>query len=147
MELGRWIGNFAEPRKLGFILGEDGPYRLPNAEIRVPDVSFVPSDRLKLAQLKREAILTVVPDLGFEIISRGNPRSEMDRKLRDYFDAGIRLVWYIYPRKREVHVFTSTDRRIFHENIVVDGGQVLPGFTLLLTQFFGEAEEQAPAPK
>jgi Uma2 family endonuclease len=57
MQLARLIGNFSTPRKLRFILGEEGPYRLPNDQVRVPDVSFIASERLKLAQLKREPIL------------------------------------------------------------------------------------------
>ena len=114
----------------------------------MPDVSFVSSDRLKLAQLKREPILTVVPDLGIEVVSRGNTRSEMERKLNDYFNAGIRLVWYIYPRKREVHVFKSpNDCRVLRENEVLDGGEILPGFNLPLRQYFGEEDQQTkPTP-
>jgi Uma2 family endonuclease len=143
MELGRLIGNFAEPRKLGFVLGEEGPYRLPDDQVRVPDVSFVSCDRLKLSQLKREPILTVAPDMGIEVISRGNTEREMERKLKDYFAAGIRLVWFVYPRQREVHVYTSMENcSILAEKDVLDGGAVLPGFTLPLVQLFGEPDEQ-----
>jgi Uma2 family endonuclease len=116
---------------------------MPQEQVRVPDVSFVSSERLKLAQLKREPILTVVPDLGIEVVGRGNTKREMERKLNDYFDAGIRLVWYIYPRKREIHVFRSpNDCRVLTEIDVLDGGNVLPGFTLPLKRFFGEFEDK-----
>jgi len=51
--------------------------------------------------------LDLVPDLAVEIISRHNTREEMDRKLLDYFAAGVRLVWYVYPATREVHIYAS----------------------------------------
>src|SRR4029079_4924323 len=79
--LGGLINNFVRARGLGFVFGPDGPYRLPNDQVRVPDVSFVSRERLDLAQLKREPILTVVPDWGVEVLSRGNTKREMERKL------------------------------------------------------------------
>ena len=33
----------------------------------------------------------------------------MQNKLHDYFDSGVRLVWYVYPKSREVHVYGSPD--------------------------------------
>jgi Uma2 family endonuclease len=67
----------------------------------------------------------------------------MDRKLRDYFDAGMRLVWYVYPRDCEVHIYTSLNGcRVLSMNDVLDGGDVLPGFQLPLKQLFEETNQQ-----
>ena len=40
----------------------------------------------------------LAPDLAVEVLSESNTRAEMDRKLRDYFAAGVLLVWYFDPR-------------------------------------------------
>ena len=79
------------------------------------------------------------------MISRHNTRREMDRKLRDYFTAGVRLVWYVYHTPRhEVWVYLSpTDYSVVREGGALDGGAVLPGFRLPLADLF--AEPAAPA--
>jgi Putative restriction endonuclease len=65
----------------------------------------------------------MVPDLAVEVISEGNTEAEMERKLEEYFTAGVRLVWYLYPTERTVHVYTTpTDVRALHEEEALDGG-------------------------
>ncbi len=49
-------------------------------------------------RLPAEAIPSLVPDLAVEVLSPSNTAAEMDQKLRDYFAAGVRLVWYLDPR-------------------------------------------------
>jgi Uma2 family endonuclease len=69
----------------------------------------------------------------------GNTRNEMNRKLREYFQAGVRLVWYVDPDSPTVRTFTSPDAVIeLREGDTLDGGDVLPGFTLPLTKHFAE---------
>lgn len=89
--------------------------------------------------MPNQAIADVVPDLVIEVISRGNTREEMDRKLHEYFDVDVRLVWYIYAQTREVRAYTTPshfDLRAAEE--VLDGGQVLPGFSLPLAVLFAD---------
>ena len=63
------------------------------------------------------------------------------RKLREYFQAGVRLVWYIKPKTRTARVYTAE-----HEwteigpNDSLSGGTVLPGFELPLAQLFARIE-------
>ena len=42
-----------------------------------------------------------------EILSEGNTEAEMNRKLRDYFQAGVRVVWYIEPKTRAAYTTAS----------------------------------------
>jgi hypothetical protein len=62
----------------------------------------------------------------------------LERKLREYFLAGVRLVWMIDPRKRTAKVYTAPDApsATLDENQVLEGGKVLPGFTLPLAELF-----------
>ena len=57
--------------------------------MRIPDVSFISWERLPGRVFPHEDIWSVAPDLAVEIISHGNTNEEMDRKLRDYFAAGV----------------------------------------------------------
>jgi Uma2 family endonuclease len=139
LEIGRLLGNFVRPRKLGFVLGEAGMLRLAPGLIRIPDVAFLSIDKFPGGRLPREAAWSVGPDLAVEVISQGNTEKEMAEKLRDYFAAGSRLVWYVDPEQRQVEVFTSPQsRRVVQEHEALDGGDVLPGFEMSLKELFAE---------
>lgn len=84
-----------------------------------------------------------MPDLAAEMLSEGNTSQEMSRKLADYSDAGVRLVWYFDPRQRTVQVFTAPGTaQLLTEHDVLTGGDVLPGFSLALEEFFRDPLEE-----
>lgn len=96
-----------------------------------------------------QPMLRLAPALAVEVLSPGNTREEMDRKLQDYFAAGVRLVWNVDPEARAVTVYTAPDRScVLAEDQTLDGGDVLPGFTLPLRKLFARlgpsAEGSAP---
>jgi Uma2 family endonuclease len=87
--------------------------------------------------MREEAITSVVPDLAIEVISRTNTAEEMHEKLNDYFNAGVRSVWYAYPSTRTVDVYSSpTDRRVVQEPAILEDTTVLPGLQINLTELF-----------
>jgi Uma2 family endonuclease len=73
------------------------------------------------------------------VLSASNTRKEMAEKLHEYFTHGARLVWYVDPETQSVQVFTSiTESRVATVNDTLDGGHVLPGFTLNIRELFAE---------
>lgn len=138
LTLGRLLGNYVAAQQLGIVLGADGLVRLRAGQVRIPDVCFISLARLPARGIAAQAIASVVPDLAVEIISRGNTAEEMNRKLRDYFAAGVREVWYIYPLTRELHRYQSVERfDVFREQDEVHC-DVLPGFRWRLAELFAE---------
>jgi Uma2 family endonuclease len=70
----------------------------------------------------------------------------MDRKLKDYFDAGVRLVWLVQPKTQTALAYTSPTRwRRIPRDGSLEGGKVLPGFVLPLKELF--AREKRPRRK
>lgn len=138
--LGELLNSFVRKNRLGIVAGESGIMRLAPGLVRIPDVAFISWARLPDGRVPHVSIADFAPDLAVEIISRGNTRQEMERKLRDYFAAGTRLVWYVYHEpKREVRVYTSPkEYTTIGENETLDGGAVLPGFQLPLAELFAE---------
>lgn len=135
------LNNFVRPRKLGVVLGPDGMIRLNPGLVRIPDAAFIAIDRLPNRRMPREPICPVVPDIAIEILSKGNTAKEMAEKRAEYFDAGVRIVWFVDHIKRTVRVFTARERsRLFQEGRSVDAGAVLPGFTLEVAAIFDEAD-------
>jgi Uma2 family endonuclease len=142
--LGSLLRNYVAEHNLGIVLGADGMMRLAPGMVRIPDVSFISWNRLPGRKVPRAAIASLAPDLAVEIISRGNTAEEMKGKLADYFAAGVRLVWYVYPVPREVKVYSSPDRHaVLGEREILSGGDVLPGFSLPLRDFFAEPSPDA----
>ncbi|MCA1596708.1 MAG: Uma2 family endonuclease, partial [Chloroflexi bacterium] len=130
--------------RLGIVLGEAGMLRLAPGLVRAPDVSFISWDRFPGGRLVPEPIPALAPDLAVEVLSASNTRAEMERKLQEYFAAGCRLVWYVEPRLRTVRIYTSpSESRVVTEGDVLDGGDVLPGFALSITEWFSRAERPA----
>ena len=145
MVLVRWLGNFLEAHNLGVITGPDGLSRLFGDTVRGADVSFISWSRMPDGRLPTEPVPTVVPDFVIEVLSVGNTRSEMARKRREYFQAGVRLVWMIDPRRRTVAVFTAPETvTIAEEFDHIDGGDVLPGWSVDLEKLFAELDRRAP---
>ncbi len=137
--IARILGGHVEDNDLGIALGADGMMRLAPGLVRIPDVSFISWQRLPQRGIPRRAVWDLAPDLAVEVISKFNTREEMQRKLQDYFTAGVREVWYVYPATREVHVFTSAEGRVeLKGQQTLEGGSLLPGFSLPLERLFAE---------
>jgi Uma2 family endonuclease len=86
----------------------------------------------------REAIPSVAPDLAIEVLSDSNTRRETDQKLQEYFQSGTTLAWIIDPETRTASIYHQPDHptRVLNENDLLDGEQVVPGFTVPLSQIF-----------
>jgi Uma2 family endonuclease len=134
LRLGRLIDTFVDQNDLGVCVGADGMMRIASGLVRIPDVSFVAWDRLPGRESPTDPIPDLAPDLAVEVLSEGNTKAEMVRKVREYFEAGVRLVWLIDPKKRTARVFSVPERSVLiRADQTLDGGEVLPGFVIRLT--------------
>lgn len=132
---------FCQEHNMGIVLGADATTALGPGLVRLPDVSFVSRRRLPGGKIPREPIPDLAPDLAVEVISQGNTPQEMDRKLREYFEAGVKLVWYVYPQTGTVRIYTAPERVLeLGEDQTLQGGDVLPGFTVQIRDWFQRAE-------
>jgi Uma2 family endonuclease len=135
--------NFVVPRDLGVVTGEAGLIRLAPGLVRIPDVAFVSWERLPDRRIPTEPIPGLAPNLAIEILSLGNTAGEMARKCREYFGAGVQLVWLVDHRTRTVEVYTALDQStLLHAEHTLDGSPVLPGFTLPLRELFAVLDRQ-----
>ena len=132
---------FVMPRKLGVVTGADGMIKLFPGLVRIPDVAYVSRERLPGGRVPPDPIPRLVPDLAVEVLSKSNTPAEMARKRREYFEAGVRLVWLVDPGPRSVAVFTGAEQFTTVDlDGSLDGGAILPGFTLALRELFAELE-------
>jgi Uma2 family endonuclease len=136
--VGHLIGKlepFVQERRLGDV-GAEGGFILDRDPdvVLAPDVAFVRGGRLSDDQT---GFMPLAPDLAVEVISPSNSASEMSRRVRLYLDAGTRQVWIVDPSERTITV-DAPDRtaRMFIDGEALDGGDVLPGFSLAVEEVF-----------
>ena len=140
------IGMFTEfvlAKNLGIVTGEAGTVRLYPGLVRIPDVAFTSWARLPGRRYPKDPVPDVVPDFVVEVLSAGNTPKEMDRKRREYFWAGVALVWIIDAEQRTISVFTSAapdQAEVRTGADTIDGGTVLPGFTVQVGGRFAELD-------
>lgn len=139
---------FVRPAHLGRVTGADGTYDLTQpgdvgATGLVPDVAFVREDRVPPRTSPEYAkAWHLAPDLVAEVASPDQWRPEMAEKARRYLTAGVRLVWIVWPKRREVDVWGSNEVGVgqlvvtLKQSDALDGLDVLPGFTYPLADLF-----------
>ena len=131
---------------LGMILGADVTLKFLKKLVRIPDVSFTRWEQLPGRVVPAAPVPEVSPDLVVEVLSEGNTAREMERKLKEYFLAGVRLVWFVDDRTRSVRAYTSPDdSTAFGPGDTLTGGDVLPGFAVPVARLFENLPQTPPA--
>lgn len=136
------LGFYLREHNIGGVGGSQGLIRFMPNLVRLPDVSFTRWDSAEdTADIEDPdtAFLEVVPDLVVEVLSESNTPREMQIKLGEYATAGVKLVWYVDPDAKTVTVYPKgreRGKKVLGEADTLDGGKVLPGFTLPVADLF-----------
>lgn len=106
--------------------------------VLAPDAAFVQSRRLR-DDRDRSTFVEIPPDLVVEVNSPSDRISDVTDKVMIYLDAGVRMVWVVDPRRRIVTVYIPDHTaKILTTDDELDGGDVLPGFRLAVSEIFEE---------
>jgi Uma2 family endonuclease len=127
----------AEEQGLGFVLNEAGYIlrRGPDT-VRAPDAAFIVADRVDPSELAR-GFSELIPDIVVEVASPWDTRAEIQAKIREWLEAEVRLVLYVYPDSRTAHAIRSlTDRQELTADDVLDLGDILPEFSVRVADLF-----------
>lgn len=136
----RRLAEFVEGQGAGEVLVGDVGFVLSLAgdpeRVRAPDVAFVARDRMPAGGLP-DGFVRGAPDLAVEVLSPTDNPLAIQQKLRDYLDAGSRLVWLVAPQARTVTVYRQDgSARLLRETEILDGEEVLAGFHMPLSDLF-----------
>ncbi len=139
------LAPFVRQQGLGRTIVEP-PLEMTPGRRRRPDLAYI-----SFAQWPRNrrapntATWKIVPDLAVEVTSENDEAWKVIDKVREYFDAGVRAVWLVYPNVEVIHVYSSfTQIEVVTRNGTLNGGAVVPGFELPLVDLFeGEADLEA----
>ncbi|MBN8636673.1 MAG: Uma2 family endonuclease [Anaerolineae bacterium] len=133
------LAMFVELNNLGYVTGEGGGYRV-YGDRYAPDVAFLRKGKT----LSKQGYNPDPPDLAVEVLSPGNTESEMSLKVVNYMNDGA-TVWVVDYESKTVDVFVPGQKAVrLTEKDTLDGGTVLPGFTLPVKDIFPAHEEHHP---
>ncbi len=137
LNLATLLIRFVEGKRLGKVFDSSMGFRLSPKILLSPDVSYVSKARLKKIMIAPEKFLYGAPDLAVEVLSPGDTRDFIERKLEKHFQHGTRLAWVVDPKRKTV-TFHSLDEvtRLARLSDVLTGGDVLPRFSCKLRAIF-----------
>lgn len=123
-------GGEAVAGAVGFVLAL--PY--DPERVRAPDVAFISHGRLPDGRLP-QGFLRGAPDLAVEVLSSSDNPVDVQQKVRDYLEAGTRLVWVLAPEAKSATSYRADgSARLFREVDNLDGEEVLPGVRIPLAE-------------
>lgn len=135
------LGHHVRVHQLGTVVLESG-FQLKTSPdtVRAPDVAFVGRERLEgLGRVR--GYFEGAPDLAVEVISPNDLYTEVDEEVAEWLEHGARLVFVVNPRRRAVAVHRPGQPvRILGLDHVLDGEDVVPGWTLPVRDLFGSRQ-------
>ena len=124
--------------QLGAVYAAETGFKLASNPdtVRAPDTAFVSQKRLQEV-MSSTGYFPGPPDLAVEIISPNDRHSEVEEKVEMWLRYGVRMVVTINPQARTATVYRSLDEiRMIREEGRLEGGDVVPGWILPLTELF-----------
>jgi len=138
IRIAHFLFSYVDELNLGYITGADGGFELGPKTVLIPDVGYISKER---AGKLTGNFFPVAPDLAVEVISPSETARKVLDKVRAYLLAGTQLVWAVDPIDKVVDVYRLADDdtvnvQTIDINGILDGGSVLPGFTLAVKDIF-----------
>ena len=138
LRLGARIDNHVETTGAGVAAGAETGFRIgrdPDT-VRAPDVAFIAAARVPPA-LEQRGFADLAPDLVAEVVSPSDRAGDVLEKALAWVEAGVRLVWVVYPDQHlvVVHGAESSVEQV-RAGGTLDGADVLPGLRIAVDDLF-----------
>ena len=129
------LDSFLEATKLGEAQVSENLYALAPTTRRAPDVAVILGDRHR--ELRGSKVISIIPEIVAEILSPSETPRMIHRKLKQYFEAGVKEVWLIDTDDKEIEIWTgpTLPAHALTGNAVLES-PLLPGFALPLEELF-----------
>jgi Uma2 family endonuclease len=122
-------------KKEGGALATNVVCPISEGKYRVPDISFLTKAQINEGREGKSPIASLI----IELVSENDTMNYYNRKLEEYFGAGVKCVWLIFPVGQKVWVFTSPkDVKICTGDDVCSAAPAVPDFQLSVNQIFSE---------
>lgn len=101
--------------------------------MRRPDVAYLTKEQITLTKQGEDEI----PEFAIEIISGNDKANKVEEKTIEYFKAGVKVLWLIYPDNKTVQVYTSLKQaQICTDDDICSAKPVLGDFEIKVSDIF-----------
>lgn len=131
------LNDHVRKNDLGRVFAAETGFRLARDPdtVRAADFAFVAKSRCP-AKLPK-GYLDLAPDLVAEVVSPNDDPDQVQAKVRDWIDAGVRLMLVVYPGSRQIAVYRSLRQvTILTDGDALELPDLLPGFTCPVSDIF-----------
>ena len=138
IQIGASLFNHVKANNLGRVFGADAGFLLARDPdtVRAPDAAFVRRERVEEVGIP-SGYWPGPPDLAIEIISPNDRYTEVYEKVDEWLEAGAGMVVVVNPRNRTATVrIPGENPVILHEGDTLDGGEVVPGWRMPVSDIF-----------
>jgi Uma2 family endonuclease len=136
------IGIWTDRDGTGEAFDSSTVFILPNGARRSPDVSWIKLERWnRLTFEEKQGFPPINPDFVIELVSPSDIKNQryedLQAKMQEYLDNGVKLGWLIEPSAKIVEIYRFGQQvEILNNPQTLSGEDVLPGFTLDLSEIF-----------
>jgi len=136
------LGIWNRSTKLGIAMDSSTVFILPNGARRSPDVSWIKLDRWNSLTLKeKRGFPPIAPDFVMELVSPSDLKNQryedLQVKMQEYLDNGVKLGWLIEPSSKTVEIYKLGQKvETLNSPSTLSGENILPGFVLDLSEIF-----------
>jgi Uma2 family endonuclease len=118
--------------RLGVCFDSSTCFKLPNNADRSPDVAWIEQERWDSLTLEqKEKFPPLAPDFVLELMSPSDRLSEVQEKMQEYIDNGVKLGWLIDRKTFRVEIYRPGQAvEILERPTTISGENILPSFLL-----------------
>lgn len=126
--------------QLGKVFDSSTGFKLSNNAVRSPDVSWITISKWNaLTKEQRKKYLPLDPDFVLELISPTDVLGQLQSKMQEYINCGVRLGWLINPDAKQVEVYRiGKDKKILDNPQTLSGEDIMPELLVSLKEIFDD---------
>ncbi len=136
--LNQQLFNWCDRDASGVAFDSSTGFKLPNGADRSPDAAWVTNDRWNALTIdQQDKFIPLCPDFVVELMSPSDQRSNLQAKMQEYQENGVRLGILIDRTAKQVEIYRSgNDVEICDRPETISGEEVLPGFVLQMSSIW-----------
>ena len=140
ISLAAQVWNWNNQTKLGVAFDSSTGFKLANGAIRSPDVSWVTLAKWNsLTKQQQRKFAPIDPDFVIELMSPTDDLDELQNKMAEYMDCGVRLGWLINPDEKQVEIYRQQQEpEILDNPATLSGEDILPGLIVNLKDILAD---------
>lgn len=113
--------------KEGGIISSETDMKTSETQLKRPDIAIYSGEQIQFMKTGENQVAAWVA----EVISENDNINKVEAKKDEYFEAGVKVVWHIFPESQKVYVYTAPDKvKICSGATICSSKPALPDFEI-----------------